>query len=151
MKALTDRSSLPLAFAQQRLWFLDQFEHGSANYNIPCAYRIRGSLNIGALRHALNEVVRRHESLRTTFAMQGDVPVQVIAPDLELAIPLLEANDEAMLHNLIMAAANRTFDLQQGPLLTAQIIRLAPEDHACSLTNTTSSPMGGLWISFCGN
>ncbi|CAG9933600.1 condensation domain-containing protein [Candidatus Nitrotoga arctica] len=97
MKALTDRSSLPLSFAQQRLWFLDQFEHGSANYNIPCAYRIRGSLNIGALRHALNEVVRRHESLRTTFAMQGDVPVQVIVPDLKLAIPLLEANDESML------------------------------------------------------
>ena len=130
LKALADRSSLPLSFAQQRLWFLDQFEHGSANYNIPCAYHIRGSLNIDALRHALNEVVRRHESLRTTFAMQGDEPVQVIAPDLELAIPLLEANDEATLHNLIIAEAKRTFDLQQGPLLNAQIIRLAAEDHA---------------------
>ena len=130
LKALTDRSSLPLSFAQQRLWFLDQLEHGSANYNIPCAYRIRGSLDIGALRRALNEVVRRHESLRTTFAMQGDEPVQVIAPDLELAVPLLEANDEATLHNLIIAEANKTFDLQQGPLLSAQIIRLDPEDHA---------------------
>ena len=130
LKSLADRSSLPLSFAQQRLWFLDQFEHGSANYNIPCAYRIRGSLNIDALRHALNEVIRRHESLRTTFAMQGDEPVQVIAPDLELAIPLLGANDDATLHNLIIAEAKRTFDLQQGPLLNAQIIRLAPEDHA---------------------
>lgn len=130
LKAVTDRSSLPLSFSQQRLWFLDQFEPGSANYNIPRAYRICGPLDIGALRRAFNEIVRRHESLRTTFAMQGDAPVQVIAPTLELEIPLLETNDEAMLHKLIMAEANRAFELQQGPLFRAQIIRLAPEDHA---------------------
>jgi amino acid adenylation domain-containing protein len=129
LKAVTDRSSLPLSFSQQRLWFLDQFEPGSANYNIPRAYRIRGPLDINALHQAFNEIVHRHESLRTTFAVMGDAPIQHIAPMLELDIPLLEANDETTLHNLIMAEANRPFDLQQGPLLRAKIVRLADANH----------------------
>lgn len=129
LKPLTDRLSSPLSFSQQRLWFLDQLEQSITAYNIPYAYRIHGPLNIEALRRAFNEVVRRHESLRTIFAMQDNVPIQVIVPILELDVPLREANDEPALNKLITAEANRTFNLQQGPLLNAQIIRLAPEEH----------------------
>ena len=68
----------PASFAQQRMWFFDQFEPGSPGYNIPSAVRMTGRLNVAALEQALNEVVRRHETLRTTFAVQDGQPVQVI-------------------------------------------------------------------------
>src|SRR5262249_45101737 len=71
---------LPLSFAQQRLWFLDQLQPGSAFYNIPAALRLTGKLDVDALRRSLSEIVRRHESLRTTFEIVDGEPVQVIAP-----------------------------------------------------------------------
>src|SRR5262245_37013591 len=73
------RGPAPLSFAQQRLWFLDQYEPGiNSVYNIPSALRLRGSLNIGALERSVNEILRRHESLRTTFSMVDGEAVQVI-------------------------------------------------------------------------
>ena len=129
LTAVKNRTNLPLSFAQQRLWFLDQLDPGSTNYNIPRAYRIRGPLDIIALRKAFDEIVRRHEGLHTTFAMQGDAPVQIITPTLSLEIPLLNADNEETLHTLIMAEANQPFDLQQGPLIRAKIIRLGQDDH----------------------
>ena len=75
----THTAPAPLSFAQQRLWFLQRLEPGSAAYNIPFAARLTGVLNIGAIQRALQTIVDRHESLRTTFAEMDDTPVQVVA------------------------------------------------------------------------
>ncbi|MCP4662955.1 MAG: non-ribosomal peptide synthetase, partial [bacterium] len=82
------RDALPLSFAQQRLWFLDQLQPGGAAYNIPSAVRVRGRLDVALLAQSLHEIVRRHEALRTSFVSVGGRPVQVIAaaPDLELPV-----------------------------------------------------------------
>ncbi|MGZ3184822.1 MAG: type I polyketide synthase, partial [Telluria sp.] len=84
---------LGLSFAQQRLWFLDQLEPGSPLYNIPVAVRLRGRLDAAAFRNSLNEVVRRHEALRTTFASVDGTPVQVIAPELNLPLEVTDLSD----------------------------------------------------------
>ncbi|RKH89152.1 condensation domain-containing protein, partial [Corallococcus sp. AB038B] len=90
-------SSLPLSFAQQRLWFIDQLEPGSAAYNTPTALRIEGSLRVDALQQAFSALLSRHESLRTTFASQEGQPVQVIHPasGFLLALEDLSALPEA--------------------------------------------------------
>ncbi len=77
---------LPASFAQQRLWFLDQLEPGRASYHIPAAVKLVGRLDIPSLERALNEVVRRHEVLRTTLVADGGIPRQVIAARLELPL-----------------------------------------------------------------
>ena len=75
-------ADLPLSFAQERLWFLDQWEPGTATYNVPAAVRLTGRLNIAVLHQGLNEIIRRHEALRTTFPAVDGRPFQVIAPAL---------------------------------------------------------------------
>ncbi|MCP4669086.1 MAG: hypothetical protein GY849_22345, partial [Deltaproteobacteria bacterium] len=112
---------LPLSFAQQRLWFIDHFEPGSALYNVPAAVRLKGRLDPAALGRALSEIVRRHEVLRTTFATAGGEPVQVVGPARALPLPLcdlagLAASDrEAVARGLVLAEAGRPFDLARGP------------------------------------
>src|SRR6185436_10785048 len=81
---------LPLSFAQQRLWFLDQLEPGKATYNCPAAIRFTGALNLAALEQSFNEVVRRHEVLRARFSARDGSPVQVIAPSLHVPLPLID-------------------------------------------------------------
>ena len=136
-----DRSGpIPTSFAQQRLWFLDQLDPGNASYNIPTAVRLGGDLDVPALRRAFNEVVRRHEVLRTTFAAEGGVPRQVIAPGLDLAVPIVElegtpeSDREAQSRRLIEEEARRPFDLARGPLLRASLIRLAKREHVILVT-----------------
>src|SRR5207247_10818698 len=80
--------ALPLSFAQQRLWVLDQMEPNNPLYNIPRRLRMHGALNVDALTEALNEIVRRHDSQRTTFATRNGQPVQVIAPSLTISVPV---------------------------------------------------------------
>jgi amino acid adenylation domain-containing protein len=132
---------LPLSFAQQRLWVLDQMEPANPLYNIPRGLRMRGSLNVGALERALNEIVRRHESQRTTFAVKNGNPLQVIAPDLRLVgVPQRDltsmADTEREKEALRMAReeAQQPFDLAKGPLVRAQLLKLAPDDHILLLT-----------------
>jgi amino acid adenylation domain-containing protein/non-ribosomal peptide synthase protein (TIGR01720 family) len=131
---------LPLSFAQQRMWFLDQIEPGNVFYHIPSALRLTGPLNIAALERSLNELVRRHESLRTTFALTGDTPFQRIAPELKLELPLTdlsglaEAEREAEAQRLAEAAAHTPFDLARGPLVRARLVRLSDEEHVLLLT-----------------
>ena len=84
---------LPLSFSQQRLWFLDQYEPNSSVYNIPRALRLRGPLNIGALEQSLNEIIRRHESLRTTFSLVDGEAVQMIAPSVGLSLAVVDLRD----------------------------------------------------------
>ena len=130
---------LPLSFAQQRLWFIDQLEPGSV-YNFPAAVRLKGQLNVAALKLSLNEIVKRHESLRTTFTTVDGRPVQVIAPLLTVALPILDLRElpeterEAEVQRLATNEAQRPFDLAQGPLVRATVLRLGENDHVGLLT-----------------
>jgi amino acid adenylation domain-containing protein len=132
------RRRVPLSFAQQRLWFLDQLEPGGVSYNLPTALRWSGPLDVAALRGALSEIVRRHESLRTSFAPPGDgvdEPLQVVHPAVELTLPLVDlerlgsrAEGEAI--RLAGADAATPFDLAHGPLFRCFVQRLASREHA---------------------
>ena len=135
-----DRSGpLPLSFAQQRLWFLDQLGSGSA-YNIPAALHLRGALQHMALEQSLNEIVRRHESLRTTFALVADEPVQKIEPASRFQLPLIDLThlpDDRQaeeVQKLTQAEAIRPFNLSKDILLRATLVRLADEAHVLLLT-----------------
>lgn len=132
---------LPLSFAQQRLWFLDRLEPNSPLYNITAAFRLNGPLNIAALEHSLNEMVRRHQILRTTFAKAADSqPVQVVAPALAIPLEVVELqrlpepDREPEARRLAAAEARRPFNLARGPLLRACLFRLAPKTHLFQLT-----------------
>ncbi|PPU79199.1 hypothetical protein XsacCFBP4641_20775, partial [Xanthomonas sacchari] len=116
--------TLPLSWAQQRLWFLDQLDHAAgAAYHIPAALRLSGMLDRTALQCSLDRVVARHESLRTTFASVEGEPRQVIAP-ADSGFQLIEhdlrhlqgAEQEAAVAELRLAEAGAPFDLAQGPL-----------------------------------
>ncbi|HEX8273555.1 MAG TPA: amino acid adenylation domain-containing protein, partial [Longimicrobiaceae bacterium] len=126
----------PLSFAQQRLWFLDQLEPGDPAYNLAHFQRLRGRLDPRALRRALAEVVRRHEGLRTVFAVADGEPVQVIVPPGPVPLPvvelrgLAEADRERELRRLAQEEGGRPFDLARGPLLRALLVRRGEEEHA---------------------
>jgi hypothetical protein len=83
---------LPLSFSQERLWFLEQLEPGGAVYNLHAALRLKGILDLPALERSFNEIIRRHESLRTTFELRDSEPVQLIVPDLTIALPLVDVS-----------------------------------------------------------
>ncbi|MBV9774522.1 MAG: amino acid adenylation domain-containing protein, partial [Gemmatimonadetes bacterium] len=131
---------VPLSFAQQRLWFIDRLDPGTAAYNMPFPLRLRGVLDGGVLRRALSEVVRRHEALRTRFAERGDEPVQVVLPAGPVYFPVVdlsalpEERREAETRRLAREEALRPFDLERGPLLRATLLRLADTDHAALFT-----------------
>ncbi|PYT11829.1 MAG: non-ribosomal peptide synthetase, partial [Acidobacteria bacterium] len=131
---------LPLSFAQQRLWFLDRLEPGCAFYNIPAALRLVGALDAEALRRSLSEIVRRHEALRTTFKERLGEPVQDIAAATDLVLPVVDLGHvpaggrEAEVLRLARDEARAPFDLANGPLLRAGLVRLADDDHVLFLT-----------------
>jgi amino acid adenylation domain-containing protein len=130
---------LPLSFSQQRLWFLDQFEPGSAVYNIAAAISLKGWLDVEALEKSINEVIDRHESLRTTFDAIDGEPVQIIAPEMAIGLqvtdlqrfPLQEREGRA--RQAVIAEASHTFDLKRGPLFRASLLKLAEEEHVVLL------------------
>ncbi|HBL30620.1 MAG TPA: non-ribosomal peptide synthetase, partial [Acidobacteria bacterium] len=129
------RGGLPLSFAQQRLWFIDQLEPGSALYNIPVALRLAGPLDVAVLARALGAVVARHEALRTVFAVRDGEPVQVILPAAPVPLPVVDlAGLPGTAGRLLRDEANRPFDLRTGPLLRAGLLRLAGEEHVLLLT-----------------
>ncbi|HEX5760247.1 MAG TPA: amino acid adenylation domain-containing protein [Thermoanaerobaculia bacterium] len=131
---------LPLSFAQQRLWFLDQLDPGNPAYNVPAAVRLAGALDVPALARSLGEVVRRHEALRTSFAAPGGEPLQVIAPWRPVAMPLADLTAlpreaaERECVRLAAAEARRPFDLARAPLLRAALLRLGAAEHVVALT-----------------
>ncbi|HEX7240613.1 MAG TPA: amino acid adenylation domain-containing protein, partial [Longimicrobiaceae bacterium] len=129
----------PLSFAQERLWFLDRLQPGSAFYNIPVALRLDGKLDAAALERALGEVVRRHEALRTVFAEVEGVAAQVVVPFRGFALPvedlsgLEESERVAVVKRRAAEDAARPFDLREGPLFRAALLRLGAEEHALLL------------------
>jgi amino acid adenylation domain-containing protein len=115
------------SFAQQRMWFLDQLQPHSSLYNMPGAWEIRGVVDEAALQRALDEVVRRHESLRTTFEVVAGSPVQIVAERLLVPLtivhPQVDAGD-AEIERIIQLEGGRSFDLAQGPLIRAGLVRI---------------------------
>jgi amino acid adenylation domain-containing protein len=132
-------SALP-SFAQQRLWFLDQLEPGLPVFAIAICYRLHGPLDVEALTQSLNEIVRRHEALRTTFSTVDGQPVQVIASTLTLTLPVVDLRGlpknqrETEARRLARKERRQPFDLAQGPLLRTTLLRLDEEEHVLVLT-----------------
>src|SRR5215469_15733194 len=119
---------LPLSFAQQRLWFLEQFHGPGTAYNLPFAWRLTGDLDAGALTAALSDVAGRHESLRTIFTTDGGHPCQHIIPAREATVPVAvttACHDE--LARLIDAAARYEFDLAAELPVRAWLFALDPK------------------------
>lgn len=149
----------PMSFAQERIWFLYQMGPDSPAYNITTAYRLVGSLNMAVLEQSLNQIVRRHAVLRTTFAAVDGGPVQIIAPALMLKLAVRdlqgipEAEREAQVRQLVIQENRQPFDLAHGPLLRATLLRLAEacpergrrEEHVLILTTHRMVFDGGCW------
>ncbi|HEX6373281.1 MAG TPA: amino acid adenylation domain-containing protein, partial [Longimicrobium sp.] len=130
---------LPLSFAQQRLWFLEQLGDLGSTYHMHARLRLRGELDRGALLRALDGLVARHEALRTTFAQVDGVPEQRIAP-ADVGFALVEhdlggeTDAEADLKRLLAEEAGTLFDLERGPLIRGRLIRVAADDHVLVMT-----------------
>ena len=130
----------PLSSAQQRLWFIDRFEEGRPLYHIGAAVRLSGVLSPSALERSLNEIIRRHETLRSTFVTRDGKPLLQIAPALSLSldmtdlstVPPVKREEEVL--RLAASEARRPFDLSQGPLLRTLLLRLGPVDHVVLFT-----------------
>ena len=132
--AIVEDYAFPVSFAQQRLWFLNQLEPSSRLYNISFAFRLSGLLNLAALEQSLNELVRRHETLRTTFSLSNEEPVQVVHPDAPLALSITdlrqlpEANREEAVQRLLLEQCGQPFLLDRGPLFRAGLIQTASDE-----------------------
>jgi amino acid adenylation domain-containing protein len=131
---------IPLSFAQQRLWILDQMEIGLTAYNLPLAVRLTGRLQREALRGSLGEIVRRHAALRTGFGWLDGAPVQVVTPWEDLALPIVDLSalpaerGRAAARRLAVAEAALPFSLEWDPLLRLALVALAAEEHVLLLT-----------------
>lgn len=133
-------STFPLSFEQQRLWFFHQLEPHLSLYNVPISHRIQGVLDLAALERGLNEIISRHETLRTTFEMVDGQPVQVIHPTLRVKLPVTDlqalplVEREAEIVRQVEQEAVRPFDLTSGPLMRAHILQSGSEEYTLLLT-----------------
>jgi amino acid adenylation domain-containing protein/FkbH-like protein len=129
------QQSHPLSFVQERLWFLGQLEPGSHAYHVPMALRLEGELKLDAFRHALEQIVARHEALRTTFRYSNERLIQEIAPQLSLPLEetdlshLAEEVREPRIRDWLGSLAQKPFDLASGPLVRTGLLRLGPRQH----------------------
>ena len=127
----------PVSFAQARLWFLEHLVPGNPFYNVPTAVKLSGLVNVAALEQAFNEIVRRHETLRTTFRTMDGEPVQAIAPSLHLPLPLVNLQElpvEQEVQRLLTEEFQQPFHLSSGPLLRVKLLQLAEAEHVLLLT-----------------
>ncbi len=132
--------SIPLSYAQQRLWVLTQLDPDGASYNLPIALRLSGSLDVVALERSVNELVRRHEVLRTTVTLSDGQPVQIVMPASSMPVPLVTLDHlagserEAAVLRLATAEAQRPFELAYGPMLRVTLLKLDVDEHVLLLT-----------------
>jgi len=130
----------PLSFSQQRLWFIHQLDPRSSAYNMPFGLRLRGALDVGALRRSLAEVVRRHEALRTVTVDRGGGPVQVVLPHARVPFAVLDltglpgASRGAEAARRVAEEGRLPFDLARGPLLRVLLVRLGKEEWTLGFT-----------------
>lgn len=139
-----ESTTFPLSFTQQRLWFLDQLDPGNPFYNIPSAFRLTGRLNVAQLAQTLRELASRHEALRTSFRLdpsgESDQPVQIIAPTVEIPLPLVDlrsvpaAERQAEAERVLREEALHSFDLSIAPLWRALLVQTAEREHILLLT-----------------
>lgn len=140
IQAAPRRASIPLSFSQHRIWLFDQIEPQNPAYNIPASVRLIGPLDVPALRASIDEVIRRHEMLRTTFSMVNGEVSQVIAPSLSLDLAVTDLRSlpgdqrEGEARRLAHAEAGLPFDLSSGPLVRASLLRLGDEEYVLLLT-----------------
>ncbi|NEU79520.1 non-ribosomal peptide synthetase [Nostoc sp. UIC 10630] len=130
-------TDIPLSWAQERLWFLHQLEGESGAYTIPFTVRLVGNLNIKALEGALGEIVRRHEVLRTRFEVKHDKPVQVIAPNLTITLPMVDLQNIPdpwkQLEQQAINQAYKPFDLANDPVLRVMLWRVSQDEYVLLL------------------
>ncbi|MBW3586788.1 MAG: non-ribosomal peptide synthetase, partial [Cyanobacteria bacterium 0813] len=125
----------PASFAQQRLWFLDQFAPENPFYNVVTALRLTGFLNLRVLEQTFNEIVQRHETLRTSFAAVSGQPLQIISATFNTNLKVIELQDlppeqrETEANKLTAAESLRPFNLSTGPLMRVTILRLTESEH----------------------
>jgi amino acid adenylation domain-containing protein len=167
LQRMPRNEKLPLSFSQKRLWFIDQLEPASALYNISRAFRLRGFLNRVSLERGLNEIVQRHEALRTTFSNVEGRPLQIISPSLTVPMPVIDLTDRSVSERekealrLLDEEVGRPFDLARGPLLRALLVRLATDHHILLLVMhhivsdgwsmaVLYRELGALYNAFCG-
>ena len=128
-----DEDSNVLSFAQHRLWFIDQLNQGSAEYNMPAAMRVRGPLNIEVLDQALTEIIRRHEVLRTNFGAEEGEPQLIIRDVPQWQSNIIDISDapdvEKAIHQQVDADANKVFDLENDLLIRTTLLRAGHDDH----------------------
>src|SRR5215212_2705500 len=131
---------IPMSFSQERLWFLDQLEPGNSTYNLPIAVRLRGNLNLACLQQVLNEIMARHEILRTNFDIVDNQPVQIITPYGSLPLTIRDLGELSPSEQikeskrLIEEELQRPFDLRKDRLVRATLLKLNDEDHVFTLT-----------------
>jgi amino acid adenylation domain-containing protein len=140
LNSINREQPLPLSFAQQRLWFIDRLESGSASYNVAGAWQIQGRLDVEAVRKSFQEIVRRHEALRTHFEVVRGEPRQVIEKEVTLSLPVVDLSSvpltqrEAVVRKTAQADVEHGFDLHHAPLIRAKLLRLAEEEHLLLVT-----------------
>ncbi len=132
--------TLPLTSSQERLWFNEQLQRGNSADYISVGFRLSGKLNLTALENSLNEIIKRHEVLRTTFPESDGKPVQIISPSLTLSISRVNLHDlsvdelEAQIKQIATEEAQKPFDLAKGPLFRAALLCMEDETHILLLT-----------------
>jgi len=132
--------TLPLSFAQQRLWFIDQLEPGSSAYNMPFGLKLTGRVDRAALQASVREIVMRHEVLRTSFPADQGIAVQRISSEPAfgweyLDLQEMREKDRAIeVQNLVRSEADAPFDLENGPLLRVKLLQLAEQEHVLLVT-----------------
>ncbi len=140
IERVTREDNLPLSFAQQRLWFLDQLQPGSSAYNLSRVVRLQGQLNLAALEQSFNEIIRRHEALRTAFSSIDGEPVQVILTEINIKLPVIDLRNfsseqqEGEIQNWAKVQTQHSFDLSTAPLLNVLLLQLTEQEYILLFT-----------------
>ncbi len=139
IKKLARPPKIPLSFAQQRLWFLEQLNPNTSTYNMPGVLQLQGKLDCASLENSLNQIVKRHEICRTVFTVEDGNPIQVIIPELSITLRKIDLTNlstsehTSQIQQLIQEEASQPFDLTKAPLLRSLLLQLTPSDNILSL------------------